>query len=323
MESSFQSTNSLHDNYITLLKRSLSIHNIICSHEFLNIKEEARLEHVALMNNDNNDVIRDMMSDIGISVDNNNIIIVSVGTSSTQCYSYSTDIPLTQYYYIGSDSILNNSALVIELLNRIKNVIDSHSNSNHPIVFINSISKWLKKTICFNNIVNDDELISYIDSNDNNNHNSVLQVLLSLSKLSKSIENPIIISTSNIDNSWGSYKIRELYSEYMNITNHLYFIDFGGGGINLKYHNYETGISTSIAKNRILLTYTQERFINEILNNAIEYSPVYESVINFIHNNIITHAKDNNISNDKYYLKIVQTGKIRQYAHIGNLESIV
>jgi len=145
---------------------------------------------------------------------------------------------------------------------------------------------------------------------------------LSLSQSSKLIDNPIIISTCNIDNSWGNYKLRELHSEYLNVTNHLYFIDFGGGGLNLKHHNFETGITTSIAKNRILLTYTQERFINDILSNSIEFSPVMDSILTFIRESIIAHAKDNNISNNKY-LKIIQTGKIRQYYYIGLVESII
>ena len=159
------------DEYVCVLKQSLLLNDIIVNHEFLTIEEEARLEHFALLNNENNKVVvKDMMIDMGINDYTEPMIIVSVGTSSTQCYVFSNDTSLTQYYYVGSEAILCNPTLIIDLLNKIKTNIDSHASiNNSPIVFINSIAKCIKKTLYFNKVNSDDELLLYINGNDNNN----------------------------------------------------------------------------------------------------------------------------------------------------------
>ena len=53
---------------------------------------------------------------------------------------------------------------------------------------------------------------------------------------------------------------------------------------------------------------------------------MFESIIEFIQNNIITYSLQNNINSnndDKYYLKIIQTGKSRQFAYIQSIEPII
>jgi hypothetical protein len=73
----------------------------------------------------------------------------------------------------------------------------------------------------------------------------------------------------------------------------------------------------------MLLTYGQDKFINEVLNDTMKDTPIFESMITFISNSIIAFAKDNDIINDKYYLKIIQTGKARQYAYLGHSEPTI
>jgi hypothetical protein len=309
------------DYFQDILKKSLEKYNINVDHEYLDISEEARLEHLSYISNDKNDeIIKNMLKNLNIINDNNNedIIIVSVGTSSTQLCNKTK---VLGYLYIGSDAIFHENILALSLLNKIKSIIDNNNISiTTPIIFINSISKIITKTINLSKSLSNDELITYLDNKE------YLDLLIKLSELSKSITNPIIISIDNIDNSWSNVKLNELYGIYKNVTTYLYFIDFGGGGINLKIHNYDTNITTSIAKYRVLLTYGQEKFINEILNKTIKETSMFESIIEFIQNNIITYSLQNNINinnDDKYYLKIIQTGKSRQFAYIQSIEPII
>jgi hypothetical protein len=320
-----------------ILVTTLLSYNIDIDHEYLHLSEEARLEHLAYVSSDKNqDIVNDMLLDIGHSSSSsssssssrNDVIIVSVGTSSTQCCNSNG---VLGYYYIGSDAILHSDhSLAIELLNKIKDIINNNDNidNNIPIVFINSISKVINRTLYFDQSYTNDDLLIYINNNskndsNNDSNNNILQLLILILNHSKLIDNPIIISTSNIDNSWSIIKLQELHSVYRDTTSHLFFIDFGGGGINLKYHNLESKETRTIAKNRMLLTYGQDKFINEVLNDTMKDSPIFESMITFISNSIIAFAKDNDIINDKYYLKIIQTGKARQYAYLGHSEPTI
>ena len=315
-----------------ILVTTLLSYNIDIDHEYLDLSEEARLEHLAYISNDKNqDIVNDMLLDIGHRSSNgggsggrNDVIIVSVGTSSTQCCNSNG---VLGYYYIGSDAIHSDHSLAIDLLNKIKDIINNNDNINNniPIVFINSISKVINRTLYFDQSYTNDDLLTYINNNESNNdsNNNILQLLILILNHSKLIDNPIIISTSNIDNSWSIIKLQELYSDYLDTTRHLFFIDFGGGGINLKYHNLESKETRTIDKNRMLLSYGQDKFINEVLNDTMKDTPIFESMITFISNSIIAFAKDNDIINDKYYLKIIQTGKARQYAYLGHLRPTI
>ena len=273
--------------------------NVTFNHSFISIDEEANLEYTALLDNQiNREHIRLLYQEQNIS-DYSNVIVISIGTSSTQVYDM---YKVLDYYYIGSDAISNNPLQASMLLNNIySSLFNSDDTLPYHVVICNSISYFISKSILLTKInqYNLNELCKEED----------IQAINEFALVCNDYNFPTVIvgreSTNKLDNKWLRIKAQQVYPESSG-----YIVDFGGGGLDLHYYDHVLHQLNPIAKDKFLRN-KQTEFLETIQTTNV--TDTIDYILNFLIQNIKKHTNSLELNNNHQLVcYIYQTGNARQ-----------
>lgn len=129
-------------NYSSVMSNPL-VTSIAMEHQFLELEEEAILEHKSFFSNARNlHTLGLILKSFSINYDEG-VVIASVGSSTTQLH---TGDEVLGAMYVGTESLFDEPSLAESMLHSIFAAMDSHSLPG-PLVLCNAISSFIDSSI--------------------------------------------------------------------------------------------------------------------------------------------------------------------------------
>lgn len=298
---------------------------------FMPLEEEAQLECKAFMEMKQKNletiekVVSEVLPDNGDFLRNcSNLILMSIGTSSTQVHDLTHGV--IGAFYIGEQALFTNPSLATVLFSKVAEQLQLHGIERVPIILNNSIGHAAIRNILFDKETEStlSECASGYDEAQRAKYTSLLVAIKEAAVaagFSLSQNSPcILISSKNegkIQNRWLQIKSTLLYP-----NEQLYVVDFGGGGLAINYRgggDGDAGGLIKIATDRCLLG-KQDLFVHQCVaaGNHITSLEIMLQIRQSLSHHILQHAKVNDIALAKCV--ILQTGKLRQQHFTGSIE---
>ena len=336
----------------SLEDKSENNNKYIVEHHFLPIKTEALYEGKSIESNKANNItkINRILESVHITwkiddISYENIVFVSIGSTSTQCYDGTGHVIFTSqhvgYEYLKSitDSEYKLNDIFNDLYNEIDKYFESRVVENKLILYINAISYITltgtdKKTLNIN--ISQPNINSF---NDKILFDKIYSIILTKNNYTNIISSRD--SIYKIENDWSETFAKDLFNSLVSkgkITPNdiLCTCDFGGGGVSISecihkdidgnFMNIPISKSISGLKHKIIIP-NQQKFASDMLFKNF-YNLDFEETIISMKKQIIlmkSHIEKDSVEpiSRKMYIFIGQTGKLRaMYYNLKNPKQI-
>lgn len=262
-------------------------------HRFLRIEDEANLERMATFSSPESiQAINNIVNEYSKMIEPE-IIIASIGTSSTQIYDKNRVIGTI---LIGSDVLGKSKSAPSEFLLVLSRLMKSCDCSNTVVLLCNSIGYYVPTTF---NLSTPCDVASNFEE------------FFSLLKKC-GLEIIAISSNHNVfSNSWIPIAAKTISSLFNGdeIPSNFFLVDFGGGGTKIYYVDTAASSILPVAKDKYLRE-VQNEFVSEVLDIQSADSQIFKHVREFLTTQICDYCVAHEISIAFCY--ILQTGKLRQ-----------
>lgn len=284
--------------------------NILNLHQFMNIEEEAKYEQQALFkkftkkNDATLDAVLDQFNFSNIENKDEYVIVVSVGSSSTQFYNRAGTV--IGGAYAGTEAMKTNPELIDSVFATIISKLNGNDPSDYVLLFCNSIAFLLAE-------------IEYNDSMKLNAVGNINNTVLNRFRSNTLNHNftGIVLNRNQykFKNDWTQLMVSKDAAKYSKDDTLFFVAEIGGGGPVLNYYDYETEELIELGKNRCLLG-KQAEFVQQMADPSLTADNGYICKIrNTIQTEIAKYIREKNIPYDgkKIVCKIYQTGQLREF----------
>lgn len=318
-------------------------------HQFLHLRDEAAMEHVALFSHEQNiTIIESLLAKLGASSsgtgttdvagadgsvkkeqsDGDLAIVASVGTSTTQVYSKRGVLGA---FLTGSTAMEADPRIAGEVLRQIS-AAASQAHVDAPIVLVNSIGYLVKRSLRVDGsseeeireAVHDEGVVKAQESGD--------AALLAKEQAEVEKRVAVLMELSATCASLGlsrgcivqSREKPRLTGDWMEVLmgrllaanpQGYYIVDFGGGGPDLHFCS-SAGELSKVGADRSLRT-CQPLFVSQIVERRYDESESFTRIVAFLREKISAHAAEHGVS--PVVCKVFQTGMARQQHFMGNI----
>lgn len=291
-------------------------------HQFLPLEEEARLEQNSFFVKNrihNQQVLSNLCSILDISpsiCDIEKVVIVSVGTSSTQVFCNEGVVCAR---YIGHGSLIESPELAAELFTYIFDEIRKQGLTTECLILSNAIGYITNKHLLLNNSQESLESFSnqsnLIEAQERGNETEIKKEEYEFQQQGKLLAvfanaaaSPLINPTNvcivlqsrqspKFKYGWLESRALQLLNNQIASCNGIYVVDFGGGGPVLSYCSRQKSTLDPISKDRSFRK-AQQEFISAMSHRNLEESPLFTHLVKFLKKNILLHFLNTESEND-------------------------